>query len=99
MTSPATAACFSAARATSRSFRGSGDVCCGAVPLLPYFVMEPTPQAFWWSVATTFGALSALGLLRWNATGEPIARSVGETILVGAVCAVVAYGVGLVVAG
>ena len=71
----------------------------GAVPLLPYFVMEPTPQAFWWSVATTFGALSALGLLRWNATGEPIARSVGETILVGAVCAVVAYGVGLVVAG
>ncbi|PYC48354.1 GMP synthase [Litorivita pollutaquae] len=71
----------------------------GSVPLMPYFLTEPTPATFIHSVMTTAGALVALGLLRWNATGEPLHRSVGETVLVGTVCAVVAYGVGMLVGG
>ncbi|QYX55308.1 VIT1/CCC1 transporter family protein [Roseovarius sp. SCSIO 43702] len=71
----------------------------GAIPILPYFFLDPGRSTFWLSVLTTFIALVALGLLRWNATDEPIARSVGETVLVGTVCAVVAYGVGHMVAG
>ncbi len=71
----------------------------GAIPLVPYFIYEPTGQTFVMSLATTFSALVALGLLRWNATAEKLLRSVGETVLVGTVCAMVAYVVGWIVGG
>ncbi|WP_324754603.1 VIT1/CCC1 transporter family protein [Roseovarius sp. Pro17] len=71
----------------------------GAIPLVPYFLLDPEPQTFWLSVGATVAALVALGLLRWNATGELMARTVGETVLVGTVCAVVAYTVGAIVGG
>ncbi|MEI4263116.1 VIT1/CCC1 transporter family protein [Roseovarius sp. D0-M9] len=71
----------------------------GCVPLIPYFIFEPTPQTFWLSVSTTGSALVALGIVRWSATGERLLRTVGETVLVGAVCALVAFVVGAVVSG
>jgi len=72
----------------------------GAIPLLPYFVRSPTDGAtFWLSVGATLVALVALGLLRWRATGERLLRCVGETILVGGVCALVAFFVGALVGG
>ena len=71
----------------------------GAVPLVPYFLLDPEPQTFWLSVGATLAALISLGLLRWSATGERLARTVSETVLVGTVCAVVAYTVGVVVGG
>ncbi|KAA2317245.1 GMP synthase [Pseudooceanicola sediminis] len=71
----------------------------GAVPLVPYFLFAPSDGVFWSSVACTFGALSALGLLRWRTTRENVWRAVGETVTVGAICAVVAYGVGVLVSG
>ena len=67
----------------------------GSAPLLPYFVLEPEPATFLISVGFTFGALTALGLLRWRVTNETLRRCVGETVLVGGICASVAYGVGL----
>ncbi|UYV39257.1 VIT1/CCC1 transporter family protein [Rhodobacteraceae bacterium D3-12] len=71
----------------------------GAVPLVPYFLLEPTAQTFNLSLAASGAALLALGLLRWNATGEHIARCVGETMAVGSVCGAVAYLVGWVIGG
>ncbi len=71
----------------------------GSVPLVPYFFFEPTAQTFWLSVSTTGSALVALGIVRWSATGERLLRTVGETVLVGAVCALVAFVVGAVVGG
>ncbi|MFD1158575.1 VIT1/CCC1 transporter family protein [Roseovarius aestuarii] len=71
----------------------------GAVPLVPYFIFEPVDDTFALSLAATFTALVALGLLRWNATGEKPIRAVGETVLVGTVCAAVAYFVGWIVGG
>jgi VIT1/CCC1 family predicted Fe2+/Mn2+ transporter len=71
----------------------------GAVPLCPYFLLEPNQQTFYLSIAATGGALVSLGLLRWNATGEGLARSIGETVAVGTVCAIVAYVVGVIVGG
>lgn len=71
----------------------------GAVPLVPYFLLEPTAETFRLSVLATLLALIALGLLRWSATGERLLRTVGETVLVGAVCAVVAFAVGVLVGG
>ncbi len=71
----------------------------GAIPLVPYFLRDPTQETFWLSVAATFAALVGLGLLRWNATGERLLRTVGETVLVGIICALVAYGVGAIVGG
>jgi len=71
----------------------------GTIPLVPYFLLDPTPTAFLYSVISTAVALVGLGLLRWDATGERLTRSVGETVAVGATCAAVAYVVGLLVAG
>ncbi|MFD1508731.1 VIT1/CCC1 transporter family protein [Lacimonas salitolerans] len=71
----------------------------GVVPLVPYFLLEPVAGTFALSVLSTFLALTALGLLRWSATGERLLRCVGETVLVGTICAVVAYAVGWIVGG
>jgi vacuolar iron transporter family protein len=67
----------------------------GSAPLWPYFLLEPTGTAFRLSVLATFAALVALGSLRWRVTNETWARCVGETVLVGGICALVAYTVGL----
>ena len=71
----------------------------GAIPLCPYFVLDPTESTFRLSLIATFFALVTLGLLRWNATGERLVRTVGETVLVGSVCAAVAFSVGWIVGG
>lgn len=67
----------------------------GAIPLLPYFLMAASITTFYLSVLATFVALVILGLIRWRVTNETMARCVGETVLVGGICAVVAFGVGL----
>ncbi|MEL6206955.1 MAG: VIT1/CCC1 transporter family protein [Pseudomonadota bacterium] len=70
----------------------------GAVPLCPYFVLPATaPATFPLSLTATALALTALGVLRWWATGERLARTVGETLLVGGTCAAVAFAVGAIV--
>lgn len=74
-------------------------VAFGVVPLVPYFLLPADEAAFALSIAATFSALTALGLLRWNATGLGLVRSVGETVLVGGICAVVAFAVGRAVGG
>ena len=71
----------------------------GAIPLVPYFLLEPDRTAFHLSVGATFLALVLLGLLRWHVTAERVTRCVAETVLVGGVCAVVAYIVGMIVGG
>ena len=67
----------------------------GCIPLIPYFLLPPDGRTFALSVLATFGALALLGLVRWRVTTETMARSVGETVAVGGVCAVIAYAVGV----
>jgi VIT1/CCC1 family predicted Fe2+/Mn2+ transporter len=67
----------------------------GIIPLIPYFVLEPVPSTFNLSVFATFCALCILGSLRYMVVRENIIRCIGETVLVGGVCASVAYVVGL----
>ncbi len=66
----------------------------GFAPLVPYILLGPAPETFRVSLAATFAALLALGLLRWRVTAQGLRRSVGETVLVGGTCAAVAYAVG-----
>jgi len=68
----------------------------GSVPLIPYFIYDPTQSTFRLSVTATFAALTSLGLLRWKVTNESMLRCVGETVLIGGICAVVAFGVGMI---
>ena len=71
----------------------------GAIPLIPYFLREPTETTFHLSVFATFAALVLLGLLRWKVTAQTPLRSIGETVALGGVCAVIAYTVGVLVGG
>jgi len=71
----------------------------GLIPILPYVIFEATQTTFLISVVATFGALFSLGLLRWYATFERLIACLAETVLVGGICAAVAYGVGLVFGG
>jgi len=57
----------------------------------------PTEAAFHASLALSVSALVARGLLRWKVTAETLTRCVGETLLVGCACGLVAFGVGLAV--
>ncbi|WP_319411833.1 VIT1/CCC1 transporter family protein [uncultured Cohaesibacter sp.] len=72
-------------------------VAFGIIPLVPYLLFSPTQGTFFLSVLTTFLALVGLGLLRWWSTRERLLRCVGETILVGGACALVAFTVGALV--
>ncbi|MEL6998140.1 MAG: VIT1/CCC1 transporter family protein [Pseudomonadota bacterium] len=67
----------------------------GSIPLIPYFLAEPSVEIFYASVGSTALALVMLGLLRWYVTRENLVRSVGETVLVGGTCAIIAYAVGM----
>lgn len=69
----------------------------GVIPLVPYILRDPTDSTFVMSVMATFFALTGLGMLRWWSTRERLLRCVGETILVGGACALVAFGVGAIV--
>ncbi|MDT8326234.1 MAG: VIT1/CCC1 transporter family protein [Roseovarius sp.] len=80
-------------------FTFSAFVAFGVVPLVPYLLFDATAQTTRWSVAATLVALILLGLLRWSATGERLLRTLGETVLVGTVCALVAFVVGALVGG
>lgn len=71
----------------------------GAVPLAPYLAGWSEDRALALSVAATLLALTALGALRWRATGDRPLRAVGETVSVGGLCAVIAFVVGRLVAG
>ncbi len=71
----------------------------GAIPLMPYFLRDPDPVTFRWSVLATLLALVLIGLLRWRVTNETVVRCVGETVAVGGLCAVIAFAVGTIVAG
>ena len=70
-------------------------LCFGIIPLLPYFIFDANTETFQISIFSTFIALTILGFLRFWVVRQNIFRSVGETVLVGGVCAVVAYIVGL----
>ncbi|WP_294610063.1 VIT1/CCC1 transporter family protein [Roseovarius sp.] len=71
----------------------------GVIPLVPYLLADATPTTTVWSVAATLVSLLLLGFLRWTATGERLLRTLGETVLVGTVCASVAFVVGALVGG
>lgn len=71
----------------------------GFIPLLPYLLGMDPARALPVSVAATSAALFGLGVLRWRVTGESAARSIGETIAVGGLCALVAFIVGMLVGG
>lgn len=73
-------------------------LCFGLIPLLPYLAPTPIRYALAASAGATLIALIALGLLRWNAIGDRPARAVGETVLVGGLCALIAFAVGALVA-
>lgn len=67
----------------------------GAIPLIPYvFLKNIAHNTFFLSVIFTFSALMCVGFLRWKVTTQSFLRSVGETIFVGGLSAMVAYAVG-----
>jgi len=68
----------------------------GAVPLLPFILQSEGSAftAFIYSSVGTFGALVALGLLKWRVIGSRLVPSLVEVVLVGSTAAVLAYVVG-----
>ncbi|QQG44306.1 MAG: VIT1/CCC1 transporter family protein [Candidatus Roizmanbacteria bacterium] len=66
----------------------------GLIPLIPYLFFRNDPNIFMFSAISTFLALIILGVLRWRLSTESWLRSVGETILLGGVAAIVAYFIG-----
>ncbi len=67
----------------------------GAIPLLPYVFFQDSPdQLFETSIVFAGVALILLGFFRWKITQQDMLKSVIETLLLGAISAIVAYGVG-----
>lgn len=71
----------------------------GLMPLLPYLFFAPTQATFTYSILASALALCLLGVLRWVAIGVALFRCIGETLLVGGACAIIAYFVGWVIGG
>jgi vacuolar iron transporter family protein len=67
----------------------------GAIPLIPYIFMHQTNiHLFSYSLTFTASALLLLGIVRWRITRQHILSSLAETLLVGGLSGLVAYGVG-----
>lgn len=68
----------------------------GAVPLLPFMLQSEgsASTAFLLSSVGTFGALIALGLLKWRVVRTSFISSLSEVLIVGSVAAGIAYLVG-----
>lgn len=67
----------------------------GAIPLLPYLFGVAREVRFEIAIWSTFAALVALGLTRSIVTRERLLRGPIEVVLIGALGAVVAYGIGV----
>ncbi len=66
----------------------------GVIPLLPYLFFRTQSNVFLLSCLFTVVAMISLGILRWRVTGHALTRTVGETVLIGGLAAIVAYLVG-----
>ncbi len=66
----------------------------GTIPLIPYVFLNGIPDVFYYSIGATFVALVFVGVLRWKVTSQGAIRSIGETVLIGFVAAVIAYTIG-----
>lgn len=67
----------------------------GAVPLLPYLINSSRSNNFPLAIGGTLAALLMVGLTRSLVTRERIYRGIVEILLIGAVTASIAYGVGV----
>ncbi len=66
----------------------------GFMPLLPYILLQNTPNTFLYSALTAFTALILLGFLRYRVTIESPLRSILEIVSIGSLAATIAYLVG-----
>lgn len=67
----------------------------GFIPLAPYVLLVGTTEnLFLFSILFTTMALIILGIFRYKVTQQDMIRSILETLLVGSVSALIAYGVG-----
>lgn len=66
----------------------------GAIPIVPYLLLQDHPEIFVISSVATLSALVILGIVRYRVTKETIVRSVGEVVLLGGLSASIAYVVG-----
>ncbi len=72
----------------------------GLIPLLPYLFLQTTlGVTFAWASAFTVLALIILGLVRWKVAGVSFVRSQLESLFIGGSAALIAYWVGVVLAG
>jgi VIT1/CCC1 family predicted Fe2+/Mn2+ transporter len=67
----------------------------GAIPLLPYIFGIERTSRFGFAIWSTFAALVVLGLTRSIVTRERLFRGPIEIVSVGALGAIVAYGIGV----
>ncbi|NOS68002.1 MAG: GMP synthase [Candidatus Peribacteraceae bacterium] len=67
----------------------------GSVPLIPYFLFREGSDNFPYAIGGTFIALLLVGVTRSIVTRERIYRGALEILLIGAVTASIAYGVGV----
>ena len=73
-------------------------VCAGAVPLLPFLFPGEFATRVLWSTALTFIALFGTGAARATLTGERWWRAGAETLSLGALVAMAAYGASALIA-
>lgn len=71
----------------------------GSIPLMPYLFSIALQEQFLSAIIATFAALVLLGITRSYVTKERWFRGPLEIVSVGAVCAVIAYGVGALLRG
>lgn len=76
-----------------------GFIVFGSVPLIPYVLFHSGSDNFLYAIIGTFLALLLVGITRSIVTRERIYRGALEILLIGAVTASIAYGVGLALKG
>jgi VIT1/CCC1 family predicted Fe2+/Mn2+ transporter len=69
----------------------------GFVPLMSFVFIDTTADAFRVSIVLTACAFITIGFVKAIVTGAKVYRSVLETLLLGSIAALIAYGVGALI--
>lgn len=78
---------------------GGSYIAGGVVPLAPYALGLPVETAFLWSIVTTSVALLIFGAIKGKFTSVSPLKSGLQTLLVGSIAAIAAYGLARLVSG
>lgn len=71
----------------------------GIIPLSPYFFIDDSQRALYYSCAITLVCLFVFGYFKSKVTGQPVISGAFKVLIIGALAAAAAFGMAKLISG